>query len=66
MPGEERAQLRLYVQQAHENDQLVRFWATPDKPGLEREAIWTELVDAGVDLINTDDLAGLHEFLSAN
>ena len=63
MPEKERAQLRLYVQQAHEKGQLVRFWATPDKPGLEREAIWTELLEAGVDLINTDDLAGLHEFL---
>jgi glycerophosphoryl diester phosphodiesterase len=36
----------------------VRFWATPESP-----AVWGELVDAGVDLINTDDLAGLREFL---
>ena len=64
MPEEERVQLRLYVQLAHEKGQLIRLWATPDKPGLEREAIWNELVEAGVDLINTDDLAGLHEFLS--
>ena len=63
MPEEERAQLRLYVQQAHENGQLIRLWATPDSPGKERDAIWTELVDAGVDLINTDDLAGLRAFL---
>ena len=65
MPEKERRQLRLYVQQAHENGQLIRFWATPDKPGKEREAVWIELVEAGVDLINTDDLTGLRSFLSA-
>jgi hypothetical protein len=65
MPEEERSQLKLYVQQAHEKGQLVRFWATPDKPGLEREAVWTELLEAGVDLLNTDDLAGLRNFISA-
>ena len=64
MPEEERVQLRLYVQDAHENGQLIRLWATPDSPGKERNAVWNELVEAGVDLINTDDLAGLHEFLS--
>ena len=63
MPEEERVQLRLYVQDAHENGQLIRLWATPDSPGKEREAIWNELVEAGVDLINTDDLAGLRAFL---
>ena len=63
MPKEERTQLRLHVQQAHENDQLIRFWATPDTPGKEREAVWNELVEAGADLINTDDLAGLRAFL---
>jgi hypothetical protein len=65
MPEKERTQLRLYVQQAHENGQLIRFWATPDTPGKEREAVWTELLEAGADLINTDDLVGLRSFLSA-
>lgn len=63
MPEKERAQLRLYVQQAHEQGQLIRFWATPDQPGEERQALWRELSEAGVDLINTDDLTGLREFL---
>ena len=65
MPEKERAQLRLYVQHAHENGQLIRFWATPDSSGKEREAVWTELLEAGVDLVNTDDLTGLRAFLSA-
>jgi hypothetical protein len=65
MPEKERTQFRLYVQRAHENGQLIRFWATPDIPGKEREAVWTELLEAGVDLINTDDLGGLRVFLLA-
>lgn len=65
MPEKQRTQLGSYVQQAHAKGQLIRFWSTPDAPGREREAVWTELLEAGTDLINTDDLAGLREFLSA-
>jgi hypothetical protein len=62
IPGKERTELRSYVQEAHDNGQMIRFWASPDKPGKERDAVWTELLDAGVDLLNTDDLAGLRTF----
>ncbi|MCK4988869.1 MAG: hypothetical protein KAS29_00225, partial [Bacteroidales bacterium] len=65
MPEKEKTQLRLYVQHAHDNGQLIRFWATPDSSGKEREAVWTELLEAGVDLVNTDDLTGLRAFFSA-
>lgn len=64
MPQDQRAKLDEIVATAHDNGWEVRFWATPDEPGPEREAIWTVLDEAGVDLINTDDLAGLQEFLS--
>lgn len=64
MPENERTHLKMYVQQAHDKGQLIRFWATPDKPGKEREAVWKELLEAGVDLVNTDDLGGLHAFLT--
>ena len=53
----------LLLFQARESCRLIRLWATPDLPGKDRDAIWTELVDAGVDLINTDDLDGLRVFL---
>jgi hypothetical protein len=66
MPADERAELRAIVATAHEAGQRVRFWATPDLPGPEREAIWRELVAAGVDHINTDDLAGLEDFLRSS
>ncbi|MEA3478256.1 MAG: phosphatidylinositol-specific phospholipase C/glycerophosphodiester phosphodiesterase family protein [Bacteroidota bacterium] len=64
MPEKEKKQLRTYVQLAHDNGQLIRFWATPDRPGKERDTVWNELLEAGVDLINTDDLTGLRAFLT--
>jgi hypothetical protein len=63
MPDDERAELREIVDTAHAAGQRVRFWETPDAAGPERDAVWRELVAAGVDHINTDDLAGLAEFL---
>lgn len=63
MPPEERRKLGEIVQKAHAKDRLVRFWATPDQRSPAREALWRELLSAGVDLINTDDLGGLKEFL---
>lgn len=61
-PADERAKLADFVARAHANGQRVRFWATPEVAGV-REAIWAELVRAGVDYINTDDLPGLHAWL---
>jgi hypothetical protein len=63
MPEEERAKLHAIVSTAHAHGQKVRFWATPDEPSPERDALWKELMKADVDLINTDDLAGLQSFL---
>jgi len=63
MPAEERARLRDLVERAHAHGYRLRFWATPDEPGAARDAVWSELLDAGVDHINTDDLGGLQAFL---
>jgi glycerophosphoryl diester phosphodiesterase len=65
MPAAERARLRDIVSTAHHKGQRIRFWATPDAPGPQREAVWRELIAAGVDHLNTDDLAGLESFLRA-
>ncbi|TQE18095.1 hypothetical protein Sipo8835_40630 [Streptomyces ipomoeae] len=65
-PDAERAKLRGIVSTAHGRGQQVRFWATPDLPGPARDALWGELVAAGVDYLNTDDLAGLEAFLDAH
>ena len=65
MPAAERERLHTIVEEAHAAGQRVRFWATPDQPGPARDAVWEELLDAGVDHLNTDDLAGLDAFLTA-
>lgn len=57
---EERNKLKEIVRRAHEKQRRVRFWGTPDN-----EAIWRLLHDEQVDLINTDDLAGLSRFLTS-
>ena len=66
MPDAERLKLSQIVQTAHEKGRRVRFWATPDNPSPAREALWRELLSAGVDMLNTDDLEGLQQFLLAN
>ncbi|MEU9225250.1 phosphatidylinositol-specific phospholipase C/glycerophosphodiester phosphodiesterase family protein [Streptomyces massasporeus] len=64
-PDAERRKLRGLVKAAHHRGQKVRFWATPDLAGPARDALWGELLAAGVDHLNTDDLAGLEAFLDA-
>lgn len=59
MPAEQRARMDQIVSRAHAAGRRVRFWATP-----ERVELWRVLDEAGVDLINTDDLAGLQAFLA--
>jgi hypothetical protein len=66
IPAEERLKLKEIVQAAHKKGRRVRFWATPDHPSPAREALWRELIAAKVDLLNTDDLKGLRQFLLAN
>jgi hypothetical protein len=61
MPESERAKLRQIVDKSHQQGRLVRFWGAPDNA-----AAWTELQNASVDLINTDDLVGVKNFLSAH
>ncbi|GHB27860.1 hypothetical protein GCM10010377_17430 [Streptomyces viridiviolaceus] len=65
-PEAERRKLRDIVGAAHGRGQRVRFWATPDVAGPDRDAVWSELLAAGVDHLNTDDLAGLEAFLDAH
>ncbi|MFJ2112585.1 phosphatidylinositol-specific phospholipase C/glycerophosphodiester phosphodiesterase family protein [Streptomyces sp. NPDC087850] len=62
-PAAERAELHRLAGATHEHGQRLRFWATPDLAGPARDAVWTELLAAGVDHLHTDDLAGLEQFL---
>jgi glycerophosphoryl diester phosphodiesterase len=63
MSTEERRKLKKIVETAHKKGQRVRFWATPDRPTQARQMLWRELLASGVDLLNTDDLQGLQQFL---
>jgi hypothetical protein len=58
MPAAEREKLAAIVRKCHEQGRRLRFWATP-----ENSALWTELRNAGVDLIGTDDLEALQRHL---
>lgn len=60
MPAAERSKLREQVAKTHARGRLLRYWATPEK-----EAVWTQLRAAGVDLIGTDKLDQLRDFLRA-
>jgi len=59
MPAAMRARLSALVGEAHGKNRMLRFWNVPkDAPET-----WGPLLDAGVDLINTDDLKGLARFV---
>ena len=63
MPAEERRKLKKIVDTAHKKGRRVRFWSTPDRPKQARQTLWQELLASGVDLLSTDDLYGLQQFL---
>jgi hypothetical protein len=58
LPDAQRERLCSYVRAAHQNGEKVRLWASPDN-----NHVWKELLSCGVDLINTDKLVKLKNFL---
>jgi hypothetical protein len=58
MPEAEKGRLQAIVAKAHQQGRQVRFWGAPDQ-----QVFWREMRADGVDLINTDDLAGAQKFL---
>ena len=58
LPGPDREKLRAIVAQSHSQGRRLRLWGAPDST-----AAWRELYDAGVDLLNTDRLAEMEQFL---
>ena len=58
LPDGEAIRLKGIVAQAHGQGRRVRFWGAPD----QSEA-WRVLYAAGADLLNTDNLTGLRDFL---
>ncbi|MBM3289234.1 MAG: hypothetical protein FJY92_03705 [Candidatus Hydrogenedentes bacterium] len=58
MPQDIRDKVKAATDKAHAAGAVVRFWAIP-----AREDVWAALLDAGVDLLNADDLPRLQKFL---
>ncbi len=55
---QERQRLQDLVQRTHAEGKKVRLWAAPDVP-----EVWAFLIDNGVDLLNTDRLPELRQYL---
>ncbi len=58
LSDDERETLHALVKDIHSKGRKVRFYAAPDIPPY-----WRAAVEAGVDLINTDLIPDLHQFL---
>ncbi len=58
-PQKQRERLQKYVDIAHTRGEKVRLWASP-----ENQTVWGELLNCGVDLINTNKLVALKQFLT--
>jgi hypothetical protein len=61
----DRDQLRLaqIVQAAHRGGYRLRFWNTPSPRNGSVEDVWSQLLNAGVDLMNIDDLRAYRDFV---
>lgn len=59
MPAEDAQKLHRIVERTHAKGRKLRFWGAPDKP-----VFWNAMLEAGVDIINSDDLAGLQKFMN--
>lgn len=46
------------AKRTHAEGKMLRLWAIPDRP-----EVWQQLMDAGVDLINTDKLSAFADFI---
>ena len=62
IPNDERKKLQDMADKAKSKGYILRFWNTPNRTNEQRNAVWTELQDAGVGLIGTDHLKELYQF----
>jgi hypothetical protein len=57
--AEDKTKLSEMVDKAHAKGRQLRFWGAPDQP-----VFWRAMLDADVDLINSDDLEGVQKFFN--
>ncbi|MEB3278557.1 MAG: hypothetical protein VKK42_06490 [Lyngbya sp.] len=61
IPEDTEAELNRIVSEVQGEDKIFRFWNLPQ----DGPSVWGPLYEAGIDLINTDDLAGLSTFIQS-
>lgn len=59
-PPKDMHRIADLAKSVHQEGKLLRLWAIPDN-----RATWPALLDAGVDLINSDKLEELHQFFGS-
>ncbi|MBN1126031.1 MAG: phosphatidylinositol-specific phospholipase C/glycerophosphodiester phosphodiesterase family protein [Sedimentisphaerales bacterium] len=60
-PQSDKDKLKDITKRAHAKGRKVRLWATPDRPD-----VWQILQECNVDIIGTDDLDALADYLRSN
>jgi alkaline phosphatase len=58
LSDEQRSKIKALAEGAHQHGKPFRFWATPDS-----QEAWKYLIDAGMDVIGTDDVRSLVTFI---
>lgn len=58
MPEKEVLKLREWIAKVHGENKRIRFWAIPDQ-----QDTWEQLLNEGVDLINTDRLVDFNNYM---
>lgn len=59
IPDDTKAAMEEIASQVHGEGKILRFWNLPQ----DAPSVWGTLYDANVDLINTDNLVGLSEYI---
>ncbi|KAJ3875242.1 hypothetical protein F5051DRAFT_414620 [Lentinula edodes] len=54
--------LTTFINDAHSRGIKARFWDTPGWPIQARHAVWEQLLNAGADWLNADDLEAASQF----
>jgi hypothetical protein len=62
IPDDTKAAIQNIVAQVHSENKILRFWNLPQ----DAPSVWGPLYNAGVDLINTDNLTGLSEYIQSS
>jgi hypothetical protein len=59
---EQLEQVKRQVNVAHSLGLMSRYWGLPSWPVESRDEVWQILLDAGLDVINVDDLKGFAKY----